>query len=91
MERKKIMTWILMWLNMSAAALNITFQLLVIYRFVLHMSLQKPQILQPPICSVIPSGFTLMMKNHTLNCHSNATGTICFTTNFIFEVVIDYE
>ena len=21
------------------------------------------------ICSVIPSGFTLMMKNHTLNCH----------------------
>ena len=29
MERKKIMTW----LNVSAAALNATFQLLVIYRF----------------------------------------------------------
>ena len=24
MERKKIMTWIMMWLNMSAAALNAT-------------------------------------------------------------------
>ena len=33
MERKKIMTWMLTWLNMSAAALNATFQLLVIYRF----------------------------------------------------------
>ena len=33
MERKKIMTWTLMWLNVSAAALNTTFQLLVIYRY----------------------------------------------------------
>ena len=33
MERKKIMTWTLTWLNVSAAALNATFQLLVIYRF----------------------------------------------------------
>ena len=32
MERKKIMTWTLTWLNVSAAALNATFQLLVIYR-----------------------------------------------------------
>ena len=30
MERKKIMTW----LNVSAAALNATFQLLVIYKFI---------------------------------------------------------
>ena len=33
MERKKIMTWMLTWLSVSAAALNATFQLLVIYRF----------------------------------------------------------
>ena len=39
MERKKIMTWMLTWLNVSAAALNASaaalnamFQLLVIYR-----------------------------------------------------------
>ena len=32
MERKKIMSWMLTWLNVSAAALNVTFQLLVIYR-----------------------------------------------------------
>ena len=32
MERKKIMMWMLMWLNVSAAVLNATFQLLVIYR-----------------------------------------------------------
>ena len=32
MERKKIMMWILTWLNVSAAVLNATFQLLVIYR-----------------------------------------------------------
>ena len=32
MERKKIMTWMLTWLNVSAAALNATLQLLVIYR-----------------------------------------------------------
>ena len=32
MERKKIMTWMLTWLNVSAAALNATFKLLVIYR-----------------------------------------------------------
>ena len=32
MERKKIMTWMLTWLNVNAAALNVTFQLLVIYR-----------------------------------------------------------
>ena len=32
MERKKIMTWTLTWLNVSTAALNATFQLLVIYR-----------------------------------------------------------
>ena len=33
MKRKKIMTWTLTWLNVSAAALNATFQLLVIYRY----------------------------------------------------------
>ena len=34
MERKKIMSWMLTWLNVSAAALNATFQLLIIiYRF----------------------------------------------------------
>ena len=32
MERKKIMTWTLTWLSVSAAALNATLQLLVIYR-----------------------------------------------------------
>ena len=32
MKRKKIMSWMLTWLNVSAAALNATFQLLVIYR-----------------------------------------------------------
>ena len=39
MERKKIMTWMLTWLNVNAAALNATFQLLVIYRFALLWSL----------------------------------------------------
>ena len=29
-----MMTWLLMWLNMSVATLNATLQLLVIYRFV---------------------------------------------------------
>ena len=33
MERKKIMAWTLTWLNVSAAALNATFQFLVIYRY----------------------------------------------------------
>ena len=33
MERKKIMTWMLTWLNVSVVALNATFQFLVIYRF----------------------------------------------------------
>ena len=33
MERKKIMTWMLTWLNVNAAVLNATLQLLVIYRF----------------------------------------------------------
>ena len=32
MERKKIMMWMLMWLNVSTAVLNVTFQFLVIYR-----------------------------------------------------------
>ena len=32
MERKKIITWMLTWLNVSAVALNAAFQLLVIYR-----------------------------------------------------------
>ena len=35
MERKKIMTW----LNVSAAALNATFQLLVIYRYRLYFAM----------------------------------------------------
>ena len=40
MERKKIMTWMLTWLNVNAAvALNATLQLLVIYRFALLWSL----------------------------------------------------
>ena len=38
MERKKIMTWMLTWLNVSAAALNATFQFLVIYRYWLLVS-----------------------------------------------------
>ena len=33
MERKKIITWMLMWLNISAAVLNVMLQLLVIYRY----------------------------------------------------------
>ena len=33
MERKKIMTWMLTWLNVSAAALNATLQFLVIYGY----------------------------------------------------------
>ena len=36
MERKKIMRWMLTWLNVSAAVLNTTFQLLVIYRLVIY-------------------------------------------------------
>ena len=32
MEKNKIMTWMLTWLNVSTATLNATFQLLVIYR-----------------------------------------------------------
>ena len=39
MERKKIMTWMLTWLNVNAAALNATLQLLVIYRCALLWSL----------------------------------------------------
>ena len=37
MERKKIMTWTLTWLNVcnvSASALNVTLQLLIIYRYI---------------------------------------------------------
>ena len=33
LERKKIMTWILMWLNWSVVTLNTTLQLLDIYRY----------------------------------------------------------
>ena len=33
MERKEIMMWMLTWLNVSTSALNVTLQLLVIYRF----------------------------------------------------------
>ena len=33
LERKKIMTWILMWLNWSVVILNTTLQLLDIYRY----------------------------------------------------------
>ena len=33
MERKKIITWMLTWLNISAVALNAMLQLLVIYRW----------------------------------------------------------
>ena len=33
LERKIIMTWMLMWLNVSTVILNATFQLLVIYRW----------------------------------------------------------
>ena len=33
MERKKIMTWTLTWLNVNAAILNVTFQFLIIYRY----------------------------------------------------------
>ena len=36
-KEKKIMTWMLTWLNVSAAALNATFQLLVIYRFIFSL------------------------------------------------------
>ena len=32
LERKTIMTWMLMWLNWSIATINATFQLLDIYR-----------------------------------------------------------
>ena len=39
MERKKIMTWTLTWLNVSAATLNTTCQFLVIYRLYLTFSL----------------------------------------------------
>ena len=38
MERKKIMTWTLTWLNVSASVLNATLQFLVIYRFVRKFS-----------------------------------------------------
>ena len=32
MERKKIMTWMLTWLNVSTTALNATLQVLIIYK-----------------------------------------------------------
>ena len=41
MERKKIMAWMLTWLNMSAAVLNATLQLLVIYRNNYQIKLTK--------------------------------------------------
>ena len=38
MERKKIMMWMLTWLNVSAAVLNVTFQLLVIYKLAYYIT-----------------------------------------------------
>ena len=38
MERKEIMMWMLTWLNVSAAVLNATFQLLVIYRLAYYIT-----------------------------------------------------
>ena len=34
LERKKIMTWTLMWFNQSVATINITLQLLEIYIYI---------------------------------------------------------
>ena len=34
-KKKRVMTWLLMWLNLSVATLNATLQLLVIYRCVI--------------------------------------------------------
>ena len=33
LERKRIMTWTLIWLNWSVATINATFQLLDIYKY----------------------------------------------------------
>ena len=33
LERKRVMTWLLMWLNGSITTLNSTLQLLVIYKY----------------------------------------------------------
>ena len=41
MERKKIMAWMLTWLNMSAVALNATLQFLVMYRNNYQIKLTK--------------------------------------------------
>ena len=38
MERKEIMMWMLMWLNVSVVVLNATFQLLVIYRLAYYIT-----------------------------------------------------
>ena len=65
MERKKIMTWMLTWLNMSAAALNATFQLLVIYRFA-SATFISYSILpsRKAILSIIPYHFITQPTSH---------------------------
>ena len=41
LERKKIITWMLMWLNMSTVTLNAALQLLVIYRLQWRLTLMS--------------------------------------------------
>ena len=44
LERKKIMTWMLMWIIWSVATINDTLQLLDIYRFVQKISQTQAQV-----------------------------------------------
>ena len=44
LERKKIMTWILMQLNWNVATINVMLQLLDIYRFVQKISQTQTQV-----------------------------------------------
>ena len=44
LKRKKIMTWILMWLNWSVAEINAMLKLLDLYRFVQKISQTQAQV-----------------------------------------------
>ena len=46
LERNRIMTWTLMWLNWSVAIINATLQLLDIYRFEKKFSFSLPTSLE---------------------------------------------
>ena len=43
LERKMIMTWMLIWLNWSVATINVTFQLLDIYIYIQMRERERDQ------------------------------------------------